>query len=566
MSFTNTWRFTVNSLLQILNNLKFSDETIDAILENLHEAIFATDKNLKLVFASKLFIEVTGIPEASLINRTPSFLMKNTEEGAKMWMNILKNQNFMGTVKPKAADNTQELTLSLLWVPNQNGKDGNYIGIVKPSTNSIRNTHQVTQSAKQTNREAFTNQLSQRVTALLKQKNSFYQALFYITLEHKLMGRISLPRIEEIMLNATSRLKTYLRGRDIFTRANGNSFYLLVADLKDENDAATVAEKISNDLKLINNNATPYLGITIFPTDAECTSELLEHAHLAHEQAMEDKIGWRLYSKEKHNAAIKRFSIISHMRDDIEHGFKNFTLFAQPKLHLSTGITNGFETLLRWNNPNLPEIGPAEFIPLAEETELIIPLGTWVLEQSCIIAKALHDDDHKKSFAVNVSALQFNAPNFAGLIKGTLDRTKFEARYLELEITESMIMKDIEKAIKTLEKLVALGIRIAVDDFGTGYSQLSSLKKFPVHTLKIDRSLLPETKNDKDSMAIFTMILGLAKQLNLCTTAEGGETDSQVDILIKGNCDQLQGYWHGKPMPIREIRSFLEAEKIQKLH
>jgi EAL domain-containing protein (putative c-di-GMP-specific phosphodiesterase class I) len=224
-------------------------------------------------------------------------------------------------------------------------------------------------------------------------------------------------------------------------------------------------------------------------------------------------------------------------------------LHYQPQLNLKTGRIFAAESLLRWQHPQRGLIAPADFIPLAEETGLIVPIGDWVLSEACRQNRAWQDAGLPPMVvSVNVSARQFKERNWASRVAAALEESGLEARYLELELTESLIMQDVGSAIATMHELEALGVHLAIDDFGTGYSSLSALKSFPVRRLKIDRSFVQDIPGDADDMAITGAIISLAQKLQMQVIAEGVETQAQVDFLRASGCDDIQGYFISRPV------------------
>jgi EAL domain-containing protein (putative c-di-GMP-specific phosphodiesterase class I)/CheY-like chemotaxis protein len=244
------------------------------------------------------------------------------------------------------------------------------------------------------------------------------------------------------------------------------------------------------------------------------------------------------------------------LRKALDHG--ELSLHYQPQMDLVSGQICGIEALLRWHNPLLGNISPAEFIPLAEETGLIIPIGEWVLQSVCTQAQAWRDSGLPvPRVAVNISALQFVQSGFVDLVERTLKETGLESNVLELEITEGLLMKDAEGAIRTLKALKALGVQLAIDDFGTGYSSLSYLKQFPIDRLKIDKAFVRDIHSDPDDAAIATAVIAMADSMDLGVIAEGVETKAQLKFLQSKYCDEMQGYYLSKPIPAQNVEALL---------
>ena len=255
----------------------------------------------------------------------------------------------------------------------------------------------------------------------------------------------------------------------------------------------------------------------------------------------------------------RRLSTETDLRRALEHG--EFTLHYQPLIDLAAGRISGAEALLRWPQPDQRLMSPAEFIPIAEDTGLIIPLGEWVLLEACAQAQAWQARHPGLRIAVNLSARQFRQKDLIGMIERVLAETGLAPSLLELELTESMLMHHAEETVAILTRLDEMGVHLAIDDFGTGYSSLSYLKRFPIHSLKIDRSFVRDISSDPDDAAIVTAIVAMARSLNLSVTAEGVETEEQAAFLRSLACHQAQGYHFGRPMPAADFAARLRAPR-----
>jgi len=251
----------------------------------------------------------------------------------------------------------------------------------------------------------------------------------------------------------------------------------------------------------------------------------------------------------------RRLSTETNLRRALEHG--EFSMHYQPLVELATGRLDGAEALLRWPQSDRGLVSPSEFIPIAEDTGLIVPLGEWVLLEACSQAQAWQTQHPGLRIAVNLSARQFRQRNLIGMIEQVLDETRLAPSLLELELTESMLMRNVDETALILARLDDLGVRLAIDDFGTGYSSLSYLKRFPIHTLKIDRSFVRDISTDPDDAAIVTAIVAMARSLYLRVTAEGVETAEQAAFLSSLTCDMAQGFHFGRPMPAAEFAARL---------
>ena len=304
------------------------------------------------------------------------------------------------------------------------------------------------------------------------------------------------------------------------------------------------------------------IGVTFYPMDDNDSAGLIRDADLAMYQAKSDgRNCYRLHSHELRNQVSMRTALKSQLHYALERN--ELSLHYQLKVDRGGKKIMGVEALLRWNNTTFPNVTPMDFIPLAEETGLIIPIGEWVLATACRQFKSWLDQGTDPGIlAVNLSAKQFKQVDLFDMIHKILITTELPPARLELEITESMAMQNAEDSIIILDKLRMLGISIAIDDFGTGYSSLSYLKRFPVQRLKIDQSFVEDIESCSDGAAIVSAVIAMARSLNLEVTAEGVETSEQMDKLISLNCDEYQGYLFAKPITADKLGEMLRARKI----
>jgi len=287
----------------------------------------------------------------------------------------------------------------------------------------------------------------------------------------------------------------------------------------------------------------------------------MKNADIAMYRAKEEgRNNCQFYHADMNTRSIERLAMENSIRHALEKG--QFDLYYQPKISVSSGRIVGVEALIRWNHPDRGMVLPAEFIPLAEETGLILPMGEWVLQETVAQGKSWQAAGFPPLFmAVNVSARQFRQANFAGKVGQVLLESGFDPHYLEFELTETTLMTNADENIETLNKLNAMGVRIAIDDFGTGYSSLSYLKRLPVDVLKIDKSFVSGVIDSSDDAAIVAAIIAMARSLQLKVVAEGVETVEQVEFLQMNNCDEIQGYYFSRPLPVEQFEKlFLEME------
>lgn len=349
---------------------------------------------------------------------------------------------------------------------------------------------------------------------------------------------------------------------DTVARIGGDEFVLILNDVM-ENTVSILAQQILAALR------TPFaiggrtlhvtcsIGIALYPRDAAEAQSLLRNADAAMYRAkQEGRNAARLYTEEMNRKALERLAVEEDLRRALERG--EFLLHYQPRVNLMSGVIAGLEALVRWQHPDKGLIPPDQFIPVAEETGLILPLGEWVLHEACRQAAAwISQGLDPGSIAVNLSARQFRQADLLEKVAVILRETGLDPGSLELEITESMVANEVENAVATLGRLNTMGVRLAIDDFGTGYSSLSQIKRFPVQIIKIDKSFVDGIPSDPDDTTIVTTIISMAHDLKLRVVAEGVESEAQLTFLRRRGCDEMQGYFFSKPVPAQQAESLL---------
>jgi diguanylate cyclase (GGDEF)-like protein len=381
---------------------------------------------------------------------------------------------------------------------------------------------------------------------------------------------------DKLLLMVAERLAGCFRKGDILARLGGDEFVVLLQGLSGTQDAALVAQKIMDtfahafQLETHEVFVSASIGIAFYPSDAIDAGNLIRCADNAMYQAKEQGLGYQFYRPDLENLSSERLTLENSLRRALERD--ELRLYYQPKVDLASGAVIGLEALLRWAHPVRGMIPPDQFVPLAEETGLIIPIGEWVLRTACLQIKAWQGDGMPLlPVAVNLSARQFRQFSASGeatgihdlveTIERVLEETGVNPSCLELEITESILMQNLSTAAVTLQALSAKGIRIFIDDFGTGYSSLSYLKRLPIDTIKIDKSFVGDIMTDPDDAAIVTAIIAMAHSLRLKVVAEGVETQEQFDFLLERGCDAMQGFFFSKPLPAEEIFPLLRTLK-----
>jgi diguanylate cyclase (GGDEF)-like protein/PAS domain S-box-containing protein len=405
------------------------------------------------------------------------------------------------------------------------------------------------------NRFNLENRLEQ--TLLFAHRNCIQVAVMFIDMDRfKLINDTLGHHVGDLMLiEVARRLKECVRESDIVARLGGDEFVVVLTGMIAAFDAAPIASKILRslgDAYLIEGNilhSSPSIGISIFPNDGFDSQALMKAADTAMYHAKEQgRNNVQFFTAAMNESAGQRMALERELRQALECG--QFELHYQPQVCAEDGRTCAVEALIRWNHPQQGLISPLKFIPIAEESGMIEEIGLWVLNEACRQLVAWRDEGLPAiRMAVNISAHQLRSSGLVNAVQTALERYQLRGSDLELEVTESVAMKDPERAIGQLHALEKLGIRLAIDDFGTGYSSLAYLKQLPIHCLKLDRTFVSDIETDSNDASISTATLALAHSLNLQVVAEGVETEGQMNFLKQHSCDFLQGYYLGRPEP-----------------
>ncbi len=390
-------------------------------------------------------------------------------------------------------------------------------------------------------------------------------AVLFIDLDHFKTINDSLGHeIGDLLLKAVAdRLKFCIRNEDTVARQGGDEFIVVLNSIAESLDAAKVAQKILDSLMQsfhIHNNELHIngsIGIAVFPEDGVNAETLLKNSDVAMYHAKKNgRNNYQFFTDELNKSAYERHILSLDLRYALERN--ELLLYYQPVMDMPNHNLYGVEALLRWRHPEQKLITPDKFINLAEETGLIIPIGEWVLKTVCMQIKAWQDQGfYVPRVAINLSARQFRDKDLINNISRILSETGVKAEYIALEITESMLIDNIEKVVETLNRLHAMGLHISIDDFGTGYSSLSYLKQFPIHTLKIDRSFVRDLVTDRNDRTIVAAIIAMAHSLEMEVIAEGIEIEEQLNFLVTQKCNHYQGYYFSKPVTVSEIELML---------
>jgi len=374
---------------------------------------------------------------------------------------------------------------------------------------------------------------------------------------------------DRLLQSVAERLLTCVRASDTVSRQGGDEFVILLSEITRPEDAAISAGRILLALSAPHRidqhelYLTVSIGIAIYPEDGAEPEALLKNADFAMYDAKEScRNTYKFFKAEMNSRALERQWLENDLR--LAMAREEFVLHYQPKLNLATGATIGVEALIRWHHPVRGLVPPIQFIPIAENCGFIVPIGRWVLREACRQARAWQDMGlPPMCIAVNISAVELRARDFVAGVRAILTETGIDPRYLELELTETFLMQDLESTAAVLRSLKDMGVQLALDDFGTGYSSLSYLKRFPIDTLKIDRSFVRDLTTDADDASIVNAVISMGNSLHMQVVAEGVETREQLAFLKQQGCPEAQGYYFSHPLAAGELVQFLERSILE---
>lgn len=534
--------------------------------------VVITDKNFVIEYVNPKMLEMTSFSEEHF-NRAP-LLSIIASEMAILIDDIdvdLRSRNCWRGDTLIESNNKAPIWVSLSISPirEDDGTITSYvasaqdISFVKESQRKMEQLAYFDTLTGLANRTFFRMQL--RKSMALAERGHYAFALFYFDLDEfkRINDTLGHNAGDQLLVEVANRLKQRLRAEDTIARLGGDEFAILLSGIEHQEHATQVANTIQKTLnepiQLGSNEViiSASIGITMAPYDSQEEDQLLKHADLAmYEAKAKGRNTFHFYSQELNTAANERLFIENELRQAIKD--KQLTVYYQPQIDSRTQLVMGYEALLRWFHPTEGAIAPTKFIPIAEATGLIVELGEWVLHQACNFAVKLERQGRASNIAINLSARQFKDASLLPTLKKIIASTQVSAKSLHLELTESMLMGNVEAAIAQLHELKGLGVSISIDDFGTGYSSLSYLKRFPVDILKIDRSFIKDIPDDNNDMAITAAIIAMAQKLKLDVVAEGVETVEQVEFLKNNNCFIVQGYYFSPPIAERDLPTLFE--------
>ncbi|MBU0593167.1 MAG: EAL domain-containing protein [Gammaproteobacteria bacterium] len=544
------------------------------VFEQSSEAFIITDADNKIALVNHAFTVITGYSEAEVLGQNPRILASGRHSPdffRSMWETLDAEGYWQGEVWDRRKDGSvYPKRLSISRVLDAQGNVTHYIGIFSDISEYKATEEHIHRLAHFDVLTGLPNRalLSERIhhdISVAKRSHGKLVVLF-LDLDHfKNVNDTLGHRVgDELLIEVARRLESVVRGEDTVSRLGGDEF-ILVLPGTDADGAAHVAGKllevIARPYQIEQNELfiTPSIGIAIFPSDGEDFDTLSQRADVAMYRAKRDgRNNYRFFTTEMQARSARTLQLENALRHALERD--QLQLHYQPQVLLEDGRIIGAEALLRWQHPELGLVSPAEFIPIAENSGQILPIGEWVLRNAVRQLKTWIDAGFAPmTMAVNLSAIQFRHPRLSEMVSQILDEEKLPPKYLELELTESVAMDDPLAAIAVMDVLHECGIRMSIDDFGTGYSSLSYLKRFLIYKLKIDQSFVRDITDDPDDRAIVGAIISLASSLGMRTIAEGVETEGQLAFLREKGCNEVQGYYFSKPLPADQFELFMRS-------
>ncbi|MDV7338613.1 EAL domain-containing protein [Terasakiella sp. A23] len=561
-----------HALIQSQNSLHLAHKIIEASLDG----IIIVNQQGKIEYVNPTFTEVTGYSADEAIGKTPT-LLKSGRHGddyySDMWSKLSEDGYWQGEIwnRRKNGELYPEW-LTITAIKNDQGEIYQYAGIFcdiserKSQENEIRRLAYFDELTKLPNRRLFGDRLQMAIARAKRHDERL--AVMFVDLDHfkKINDTLGHNTGDALLVEAAERLVHCTRGEDTVARLGGDEFILMFPDIASIEEVTKVADRIVesfsqpfviDDKKLF---VTSSLGLSIFPDDGEKAEILIKNADAAmYRSKDEGRSTFNLFNPSFTELGMRQLTVESALRGAIKNN--EFQLYFQPQAKAQDGTLIAAEALLRWHNDEIGEIGPAEFIPIAEEIGMNIQIGEWVLDQACAQLKEWQMQNHPPIIiAINISPEQITDTSFPKLVEETLKKYDISGACLEIEITEGSFINQPELVRTNLYALKNIGVRIAIDDFGTGYSNLAYLRKLPIDHLKIDQSFIHEMFQEKGNRQLVSTIINMSQSLGMQSVAEGVETKKQAEFLNEGGCSILQGYLLSKPEPAESFaRHFKSA-------
>jgi diguanylate cyclase (GGDEF)-like protein/PAS domain S-box-containing protein len=546
------------------------------VLRSMSEAVAVIDLEFRFISVNPAFSRITGYNEEEVIGQD-SQILDSTQHGADFYRRVRdileRTGHWAGEMWQKRKDSDEFLGwIEMSEVRDAHGVRSHFVAVVNDITDKKRAEQELRYLANYDtltglpNRALLSERLGRAIVRARRQETRV--AVLFLDLDRFKDINDSLGHAagDRLLKAAASRIQATVGASDTVARLGGDEFTVILEDVESlaavERMAREILTAFSMPLEVDERHdvsITPSLGISLYPDHALVPTDLLKFADTAMYQAKaEGRNTFQIYNETMDAEARRRAQILTCLRKALDKG--EFRLVYQPRMSLADGRITGVEALLRWHSAELGDISPVTFIPLAEESGLILAIGEWVLQEACMALKRWRKHDLTElSMAVNVSVMQLLRGNLPQTLKRILEETEIPANRLELELTESMVMENAEQATVVLNELRALGLTLAIDDFGTGYSSLVYLKRLPIDTLKIDKAFIGDLDHDPDDEAITATIITMSHSLGLNVIAEGVETEQQLRYLREQGCDEIQGYWLSPPIDGHRCLAFIRS-------
>ena len=578
------WAILRNRVRYLLNSVEVERKLhlASSVFNNTNEGIVVTDSNAIIQSINPAFTRITGYDEDEVLGCNMNLIQSGNHDKVfykKFWESLQNTGKWQGEFWDRRKDGTiYPQWLNINAILESNGTVRNYVGVfsdltaLKESEENLLHLLGHDSLTDLPNRHLFQERLAFAVKDA--QERQAMVAIFLLDLDRFKMINDTMGHDigDRMLIQVGQRLSAAMAaknipGTSVLGRLGGDEFGIILPKLSQAQDAAQFAKTL---LELFTKSFTiekmeyfigASIGIGIYPLDGNDVNTLMKNTDATMYHAKEQgRNNFQFYRDSLNTSSMARMLMEGSLRNAVEKG--EFLLYYQPQMDLKTGKLVGAEALIRWLHPQQGMISPGEFIPLAEETGLIIPMGTWALETACQQSKEWIDAGFSPiRVAVNLSGIQFKQPEFTEMVIGVMQRSGMDANFLELELTESIAIGNVETTYAKLKMLSNVRIKLAIDDFGTGFSSLSYLKRFPIDTLKIDQSFVRNCTNDSEDAAIIRTFIGLAHSLGLSVIAEGVETQEQLAFLKLHDCDEIQGYFYSRPVAAEAFAEFMRENK-----
>lgn len=554
----------------------FPPYLMQKIFENVKEGIMITNVAGEILAVNAAFEFVTGYTCEEVLGKTPKILQSGVHTKdfySNMWQSIRETGEWQGEIWNRRK--TKDIYPEWLNIFQVHSADGEHVYNCAIFTDLSERKHVENELEKRKSMDQLTDvsnraTFMQRLTALLESSQSLHHvqhAVYFIDLDRFKQLNETLGHVngDEVLMEIARRLRQTLHNKDSIARYGGDEFVIAVANVISQHEALLHAENMKHvieqpiDVGTHEVFVTASIGVSVYPSQASTAEELLHRAEKAMYYA----------KKQKDNRAVLYFDDLmidgervllldAELRKAIDQ--RAFHVYYQPKIDAKTSKLIGFEALVRWKNDALGTVSPAEFIPYAEDTGLIVPISEVIIEKVFEDAKRFEALGLKNvPIAINISSLHFQHPNFCESLQQLVDEANVDASHFELEVTERTVMNNAAETVATFHELRKLGFTLSIDDFGTGYSSLSYLVRFPLNTLKIDRSFIQQICMQEEKQAVVDAIIHMSHRLNMRVVAEGVEQKDQVELLRSLGCDEIQGFYYSKPLSFEEAVEFAQT-------